>query len=307
MNRKSFLKSSAFTLGALAFANQRLFARYMNEPTSKIRMLSDDVGVYIERGGPMLFYMGKDVNVVVDSQFPEQATALIAELKKRNPKPIDFLINTHHHIGNTSGNSVFRPLVKDIIAHENAKKNHLLNTKLMKVQNQQSFPTLTYKESWCQKFGKENICIYNYGRAHTNGDSIVHFEYADVVHLGDVVHNRMHPAIDRLGGGSIKGWMEVLTKVYQDFGKNTKFIFGHTANGFDCIGTRDDIRSFNNYLGQLFTYVENEVKRGKIKKDVVKSAGNIVPNSNPQWKGEGLDRTYAAVYDEIIYLQTLED
>ena len=270
-------------------------------------MLTDEVGVFIERGGPMLFYMGKDVNVVVDSQFPEQATALIAELKKRNPKPIDFLINTHHHIGNTSGNTIFKDEVKEIIAHENAKKNHILNTKLMKIQDKQAFPTLTYKETWCQKFGKENICIYNYGKAHTSGDSIVHFEYADVVHLGDIVHNRMHPAIDRLGGGSIKGWMNALQKIYFDFGKNTKFIFGHVGNGFDWVGNREDIRAFNNYLGQLYVHVENEIKRGKAKKDVVKEAGEMVPNANPQWKGEGLDRTYAAVYDEIIYLQTQED
>ena len=307
MNRKSFIRSSAFTLGALALTNQRLIAAMLGQPESKIRMLTNDIGVYIERGGPMLFYMGKDVNVVVDSQWPEQATSLIDELKKRNNRPIDILINTHHHIGNTSGNIVFRGKVKHIIAHENAKKNQILNSKLMDTEDKQAYPTLTYKDTWCQKFGKENVCLYYYGSAHTSGDSVIHFEYNDVVHIGDLVHNRQHPAIDRVAGGSLKKWAEILPKIYQDFGKNTKYVFGHAGNGFDFVGTRDDLRTFSNYLGQLITYIENEIKSGKTKKEIVKSAGDVVPGANPQWKGEGLSRTYAAAYDEISYYQAMQD
>jgi cyclase len=307
MNRKSFIKNSAFTLGALALTNQRLIAGLLGQPESRIRMLSNDIGIFVERGGPMLFYMGKDANVVVDSQWPEQATVLINELNKRNARPIEFLINTHHHIGNTSGNIIFKDKVKNIIAHENAKKNHILNSRLMKVEDKQAYATLTYKDTWCQKLGKENVCIYYYGAAHTNGDSIVHFEYNDVVHLGDIVHNRQHPAIDRVAGGSIKKWAEILPKIYQDFGKNTKYVFGHAGNGFDFVGNREDLRSFSSYLGQLIIHVENEIKRGKEKKDIVKAATDVVPGSNPQWKGEGLSRTYAAVYDEVSYYQALQD
>jgi glyoxylase-like metal-dependent hydrolase (beta-lactamase superfamily II) len=294
-------------LGALAVANQRLIAAFLNQPESKIRMLTNEIGIFIERGGPMLFYMGKDANVVVDSQWPEQASSLIDELKKRNNRPIEILINTHHHIGNTSGNITFRGSVKNIVAHDNAKKNQMTNSRLMKTENKQAYPTLTYKDTWCQKFGKENVCVYYYGPAHTNGDSIIHFEYNDIVHMGDVVHNRTHPAIDRVGGGSLKKWAEALPKIYNDFGKNTKFVFGHAGNGFDFVGTREDLRLFSNYLGQLIIHVENEIKRGKSKKEIIKSATDVVPGSNPQWKGEGLARTYAAAYDEISYYQALQD
>lgn len=307
MNRKSFIKSSALTLGALAIANQRLIAALLAQPESKIRMLTNDIGVFIERGGPMLFYMGKEANVVVDSQWPEQATILVDELKKRNGRPIDFLINTHHHIGNTSGNIVFKDKVKQIVAHENAKKNHILNSKLMKTDEKQAYATLTYKDLWCQKIDKENVCVYHYGPAHTSGDSIIHFEYNDVVHIGDIVHNRQHPAIDRVAGGSLKKWAEILPKIYQDFGKKTQFVFGHAGNGFDYVGNREDLRAYANYLGQLITHIENEIKRGKTKKDIIKAATDVVPGANPQWKGEGLSRTYASAYDEISYIQAMQD
>lgn len=307
MNRKSFIQTTALTLGALALSNQRLIAALLGQPESKIRMLTNDIGIYIERGGPMLFYMGKDVNVVVDSQWPEQATELIQELQKRNNRPIDLLINTHHHIGNTSGNITFKSKVKQILAHENSKKNQITNSRLMRTEDKQAYPTFTYKETWCQKFGKENVCVYYYGPAHTNGDSIIHFEYNDVVHMGDVVHNRQHPAIDRVGGGSLKKWAEMLPKIYNDFGKKTKFVFGHAGNGFDFVGTKEDLRLFSNYIGQLIIHVENEIKRGKSKKEIIKEATDVVPGSNPQWKGEGLARTYASAYDEISYYQALQD
>lgn len=307
MNRKSFIRYSAMTLGALALTNQRLIAEILGEPESKIRMLTNDIGIFIERGGPMMFYMGKDVNVVVDSQWPEQATILIDEINKRNPKPIDMLINTHHHIGNTSGNIVFKDKVKQIVAHENSKKNHILNSRLMKTEEKQAYPTFTYKDTWCQKFGKENVCLYYYGAAHTSGDSVIHFEYNDVVHLGDLVHNRQHPAIDRVAGGNLKKWAEILPKIYKDFGKNTKYVFGHAGNGFDFVGTREDIRSYATYLGQLIVHIENEIKRGKSKKEILKDATDVVPGANPQWKGEGLSRTYAAAYDEISFIQAMQD
>ena len=70
MNRKSFIQTTALTLGALALSNQRLIAAMLGQPESKIKMLTNDIGIFIERGGPMMFYMGKDANVVVDSQWP---------------------------------------------------------------------------------------------------------------------------------------------------------------------------------------------------------------------------------------------
>ena len=65
MNRKSFLKTSAFTLGALALANQRLLAGLLQQPAWKITMLTDEIGIFTERGGTIAFYIYKDGIVVV--------------------------------------------------------------------------------------------------------------------------------------------------------------------------------------------------------------------------------------------------
>ena len=303
MNRKSFLRSSAFAVGALALTNQRLLAKMLNEPTWKITMLTDQIGIFSDKGGTILFYMGKKSNVVVDSQYPEQADILIKEIKQKNAVSFDLLINTHHHLPATSGNISFRGVAKNIIAHENAKANQIRNARSLKEESKHVYANLTYKDNWCEKFGKEYVCLYHFGPAHTNGDSIVHFEHADIVHMGDLVFNRRHPGVDRNAGGNLKNWIEVLSKAYNLFGKRTKFVFGYAAEGYNVVGAKEDLKAFSNYLSQLLIFVENEIKRGKPKKEIIKNTS--IPG-NPQWKGEGIEKILGAAFDEITYLEIPE-
>lgn len=300
MNRKSFLKTSAFTLGALALANQRLLAGLLQQPAWKITMLTDEIGIFTERGGTIAFYIYNDGIVVVDAQWPEQSQHLITELKAKSAQPFQLLINTHHHLDHTSGNISFKGIVKEIVAHENSKLNQMRNAKLMKQENSQLYPTTTFKENWCGKYGKENICLYYYGPAHTNGDSVVHFEHADIVHMGDLVFNRKHAMADRTSGASIKNWVQVLSKVYKDFGRRTKFIFGHAGEGYSVVGTRDDLKSFSNYLSQTLLFVQSEIRRGKGLKDILKH--NSIPGT-PEWKGDGASRILQSAYEELTAIE----
>lgn len=302
MNRKSFIRNTAFTVGALAFANQKLLAGLLQEPLWKITMLSENIGVFTEKGGSIVFYIYKDGIVVVDAQWPEQSKHLIDELSSKNTQPFELLINTHHHVPHTAGNISFKGKVKHVLAHENSKANQIRNAKLLKDENRQLLPDMTYKETWCEKFGKENICLYNFGAAHTNGDSIIHFEHADIAHVGDLVFNRRHAGIDRAGGASVKNWVEVLKKIYKDFGRKTTFVFGFSGEGYKVTGTKDDVKAFSNYLQLAQLYVETEIKRGKPKKDIIKAKG--IPGA-PDWRGEGLDRTLGAVYDELTNIEAL--
>jgi cyclase len=107
MNRKSFLQASSLTVGALAF-QQSLLAQLFQQDAWNIKMLTDDIGVFTERGGTILFYLSKEGFVVVDTQFPDQSKHLIDELKKRSEKPFKLLINTHHHGDHSSGNISFK-------------------------------------------------------------------------------------------------------------------------------------------------------------------------------------------------------
>lgn len=295
MNRKSFLQNSVLTLGALSIAQQKIFSAWMQEPW-KITMLTNEIGIFTERGGTIAFFLSNDGMIVVDSQFPDQSKHLIDELKKRSEKPFKLLINTHHHGDHSAGNISFKGLVENVLAHENSLKNQTNVAVANKTEDKQLYPNQTFKETWCQKFGKEKICMYYFGAAHTDGDSVIHFENANIAHMGDLMFNRRHPFVDRGAGANMKSWMEVLNKTLKKLNNKTRYIFGHAGEGFDVTGSADDLKKFGDYLGAVLTFTEAEIKAGKTKEEVLKATA--IPNAG-EWKGDGIGRPLAAAYDEL--------
>ena len=295
MTRRNFIHSSALTFGALTIAQQKLFSSFFDDPW-KIKALRNDISIFTERGGTIAFLLSKKGIVVVDAQFPDQSKHLIDELKKKSQKPIKLLINTHHHLDHTAGNISFKGIVDHVLAHENSLKNQRNVAIAQKTEDKQLYPDRTFTDTWCQKIGKEKICVYYYGAGHTNGDAIIHFEHANIVHMGDLMFNRRHPVVDRSAGANIKNWMSVLDKAGNHFSNDTIFVFGHAGEGYEVTGTKDDLRAFGEYLGKVLNFVDGEIKAGKTKDEVLKT---MTLPFETQWKGDGLQRPLQAAYEEL--------
>ncbi len=295
MHRRTFIQNSAYTIGALGFVQQNLLNGLFDDPW-KITMLRNGVGIFTEKGGTIAFLLSKKGIAVVDSQFPEQSQHLIDELKKKSAKPFRLLINTHHHGDHSSGNISFKGTVEQVLAHANSKINQENSAKQNKSEDKQLYPGQTYTDTWCQKIGKENICLYYYGPGHTNGDSLIHFEQANIVHMGDLLFNRRHPYVDRGAGANIKSWIEVLNKALAKFDNETIYVFGHSGTGYDITGKADDLRAFRDYLGNVLKYTDEQVKAGKTKEEILKTTS--IPGSD-QWKGDGINRPLQAAYEEL--------
>ena len=295
MDRRNFIQSSALTLGALTIAQQKIFTGMFDDPW-KIKMLRNDIGVFTEKGGTIAFMLSKKGIVVVDAEFPEQSQHLIDELKKRSDKPFKLLINTHHHQDHTAGNISFKGLVENVLAHENSLKNQKNVAVAQKIEDKQLYPDKTFSDTWSEKIGKEKISLYYHGAGHTDGDAIIHFEQANIVHMGDLMFNRRHPFVDRSAGASIKNWIIDLNKASDHFSNDTIFIYGHAGDGYEVTGTKDDLKAFADYLGQVLNFVDGEIKAGKTKDDVLKTT--TLPFET-QWKGDGLQRPLQAAYEEL--------
>jgi len=136
-----------------------------------------------------------------------------------------------------------------------------------------------------------------FGAAHTDGDAITHFENANVVHMGDLIFNRRFPYIDKSAGANISNWITVLDKVLNKFDNETKFIFGHSDNGYDITGGKEDIKAFQGYLASLLNFGRQSIQSGKTLKEL-KSEVNTIPGA-PEWKGKGIERSLDAVYTEL--------
>ena len=296
MQRRSFIRNSGLSLAAISLFQNNILHALTQDPYM-ITMLTDKVGIFTERGGTILFLLEKNEIVVVDAQFPDQSKHLIDALRKDHSQPFSTLINTHHHADHTAGNISFKGLVTHVLAHENSLKNQQAVAKASKSEDKQLFPDQTYGQTWSEKYGKEKISLYYFGAGHTDGDSFVHLEHADIVHCGDLVFNRRHPFVDRSAGANMKSWVNVIDKAVNKFSSKTKYVFGHSGAGYEVTGNADDLKSFQDYLGKVLQFVEGEIKAGKTKDEILKATA--IPGAD-QWKGDGINRPLTAAYEELV-------
>lgn len=296
MQRRSFLKNSTFTLGALSLLSPAAFASMLQDPAWKIKMLTKEIGIFTEKGGTILFMLNKKGVVVVDSQFPDSAGHLISELQKKTSDPFALLINTHHHGDHTAGNIAFKGLVPHVLAHANSKINQEAVAKKQNNEDKQLFPDQTYTETWCEKAGNEKICLHYFGPGHTNGDSFVHFQHNNIIHVGDLVFNRRHPYIDKTAGADIANWIVLLERATKTFDKKTQYVCGHSGDGYDVLLEADDLLKFRDYLGNVLSFTKNELAAGKTKEEILKATA--IPGS-PEWKGDGIQRPLTAALEEL--------
>ncbi|TKB95585.1 MBL fold metallo-hydrolase [Pedobacter cryophilus] len=301
MKRRNFLLGGGLTLSALALGRFTSFASNLDFAAAfNIKMLTDKVGIFTEQGGTIMFMLSKSGIVVVDSQFPDPAKHLIDELKKANEMPFDLLINTHHHGDHSGGNIAFKGLVNHVVAHQNSALNQKRvieeAIKAGRKVNEQYYPDQVFNKKWKYKIDGEHIKAHYFGAGHTNGDAMIHFEDQNVVHMGDLVFNRRYPFIDRAGGANISSWIKVLDKGMDTFGTKTQYVFGHAFDSEKIVGTRDDVRAFQDYLEKLLAHVSSEIKAGKSKEDIMKTTS--IPGVT-EWKGDGIGRGIDAAYQEL--------
>ena len=295
MERKQFIRRSLLTAGMLTLSSKELFSYFFVDPW-KVKMLRNDIGIFTEKGGTIGFMLSKKGIVVVDAEYPEQAQHLISELKNRSDKPFELLINTHHHGDHTSGNIAFKNLVPHVVGHENCLINQKRVAEQQKNLDKQLFQDITFTDTWKTKVGPEKIKLYYFGAAHTNGDAVVHFEHANIAHVGDLVFNRRYAFVDRTAGANIKSWITVLDKVLSTFDDSTIFIFGHAFDPEKVTGNKDDIKAMQNYLVNLLQFVDSEIKSGKTKEEILKAKS--IPGVT-EWQGDGIERGLTAAYEEI--------
>lgn len=261
-----------------------------------VKMIRKDVGIFTERGGTIGFLLSKDGIVVIDAQFPDTAQHLIDDLKKRSTNPFKYLLNTHHHGDHTSGNIAFKGIVEHVVAHENSLANQKSVAEKNNLLDKQLLPDMTFGEEWKLKMGDEKIKAYYFGAGHTNGDAVYHFEDANILHVGDLMFNKRHPFVDRSAGANMASWIKDLDKIIKKADKDTIIIFGHSLNAGEETGTTEDLKKFQDYLGKVLKFAEDEIRKGVSKADFIKNTS--IPGVT-EWSGQGIERPLTAAYEEV--------
>jgi len=264
--RKAFLCGTVLALAAGASALAQAPAatptpdhhERSTQDIFKLQPLSGGVYALYGRGGNVGFFVGQDAVLVVDSQFKDIAPGIVDQIKKVTDKPIKFLINTHHHGDHVGGNEIFRQFAL-IVAHDNVRKWMLAspadilkeypgrledakkagNADMVKFLTDQiewarnarveeiPAPVMTFDSEFRIYMGPETIQVWHLPPAHTDGDSVVYFERANVLHMGDDFFNRVVPFIDAAHGGSARGYIAAIDKVLARVPANVTIIPGH--------------------------------------------------------------------------------
>lgn len=291
MNRRDFLLKSGVAVSLGLFARSPLSAQAtppasvatpavpvpVMPPTVVTRFtpLRGDVGFFTGRGGSIGWLASTDALVAVDTQFPDTAAIFLRDLPGRTGRTLDAVINTHHHADHTGGNGVFRPAARTIVAQANvpalmraaAARNPKPPTD---AEVQALLPDATFATEWRHDFGREQVSARYFGPAHTSGDIVVHFEHANVVHLGDLLFNRIYPVVDRPAGARFRGWITRLEEIVKNYPADAIYVCGHGHAKFGVTGGHADILVFRDYLTALLAHVEQEIKAGKKREEVVK-------------------------------------
>lgn len=268
MNRRNFIKNTSLTAGVLSLSPKQILAALIQQPSYKLTPLHGNIGYFNERGGTIAYYIANNEIVIIDTQFADTIPHLLDELKNKYHLPFKLLINTHHHIDHTSGNIAFKGLAEHVVGHENCLANYKRVSAAQHTEDKQLFQDVTFKTTWQTKVGHENIKAHYFGAAHTNGDAVIHFEHANIAHVGDLMFNKIYPYIDMSAGASFKSWVHVLDKVLTTFDDKTIFIFGHASKD-EVTGNKEDLKKMQHYIEQLLTLVEKDIKAGKSKDEIM--------------------------------------
>jgi len=308
VTRRHFLTTSALALGAGALGGRLLAQTPQQTPQPTPQQtppplnpvftpLRRNVTTFTARGGTIAFLANTGGILVVDSQYPDSAKAFLDTLIT-NGRQIDVLINTHHHGDHTGGNTVFKPFTKSIVAQANVPALQKIANEQATTPVEQAYADAKFTEVWNKAIGDEVIHATKFTPAHTGGDSVVYFEKANIVHVGDLVWGSLQCYVDRTpGGASATNWIKVTEDISAKYPADATYIWGHSGPRLPVTGTKADVLKMRDYLTALVEYVRTGIKAGKSRDQIVNSK-DILPGFDE--RGPLTTRALAGTYDELI-------
>lgn len=220
-------------------------------------------------GGNVGVFISDGEVILIDNKYEILEDVLMASLREITDKPIKYIINTHFHHDHSDGNRAFGKQGIPIISHQNAKKRMMEDIELyggiyssikdfvQPKYDRTSLPVFTYESKMSISQGNEEIELYNFGKAHTDGDSVVVFKNNNIIHTGDAFVRYGYPYVDLNNGGSIKGLIDFLGTLELLCDDNTIIIPGHGG-----LSKKEDVTKLKNALDDLYTKSVIGLKNG---------------------------------------------
>ncbi|MDQ3288283.1 MAG: MBL fold metallo-hydrolase [Pseudomonadota bacterium] len=222
---------------ALALLGTPLLAVAQQRDWSKVEVDSSPLrmGTHLVTGagGNIVASVGKDGTFIIDDQFAPLAERIVAALRELDPSPVRFVINTHWHGDHTGGNEAFGSAGAVIVAHDNVRRRMSIQqfTASKEPRGEPSpeaaLPEVTFTEGVTLHLNDDTVRVIHAANAHTDGDSLVRFEKANVLHMGDTFFHGAYPFIDVASGGDVDGVLAAVEKGLALADADTIVVPGH--------------------------------------------------------------------------------
>ncbi len=266
-----------------------------------------DPGHQDAAGGRIGVLAGPDGIFMVDAQYAQLTDKVLAAIRQISTAPIRFLVNTHVHIDHTGGNANFAKMGVSIFAREELREElahppTMANGNPAPARDPASLPVITYGLGSPVKLhmNGEIVDLIPVRAAHTGGDSMIRFENANAIMIGDFYRNYGYPYIDTNNGGSLKGALEALDATMELAGPDTKLIPGHGT-----IIHRTDLIPYRDMILAVEAKVQQMISQGMTREEVLaakvtapydaKVPGGLLPAG----AGTSADRFVGMVYSEL--------
>ncbi len=226
------MKTRFAVLAALSALSSSAFAQ-QDLSGVEIKAIPVTPGIYMLEGagGNIGLSVGPDGAFVIDDQFAPLSEKIMAAIATASGEPVKFVLNTHWHGDHTGGNEAFGAKGAIIVAHDNARKR--LKEGLKRATKETppapagALPVITFSDEASFYWNGHDIRVRHPASAHTDGDAIVYFEDANVIHMGDVFFNGHYPFIDLESGGGLDGYIAAEEAALAAANADTKIIPGH--------------------------------------------------------------------------------
>jgi cyclase len=263
----------------------------------RVQHLAGGVHMLAGAGGNIGLVVGDDAVFVVDDQYAPLTPKILAAIRTVTPAPVKFVLNTHWHFDHTGGNENMGKVGALLVAHDNVRRRMSTDQFIEALNRREpaspraALPVVTFTENISFHLNGDSVIAMHVPPAHTDGDAVVFFTRANVVHMGDLFFSAAFPFVDRSSGGSIDGMIGAAAKVLGMTSAATKIIPGHGP-----LADRARLQAYHDMLVAMRDRMRREIAAGRTIEQVL--ASNITAEYDKEWPG-GRDRFLRILHEEL--------
>jgi len=259
--------------------------------------LGENIWMIYGAGGNHVLAGCPENALLVDTDYKEVSEKLLSMVQDLVGDVPLKVINTHWHFDHVGGNQALNQSGAVVVAHDNVRSKMSTGQYLAVIDHDQppaeelELPTQTFSDKMVLQCGDETVTLFHVPKAHTNGDAMVFFPEANVLHTGDVVFFCGYPFIDINSGGTIDGLIAAVKTALTYCDDSTRVVPGHGP-----LTDRDGLKQYLGIMEEFRQIIAQARADGMTLEEIL--ASDVTADVDRQWDNKMFP---TATFRELVY------